>query len=880
MRKSYQLCYLPQVGDRGMVQNWDFAAMIFGWRCCLMVRNWRPVVVFLAGAILWYGLVTAEQPESQVDFARHIYPLLQRECFECHGPQVQKNDLRFDQRQTWQTRPDVFSPGDPGSSELLRRVSLPVGDPEHMPANGRSLTAAQKALLRQWIADGAHWPESFRPAGHWAYLVPRRPRLPQVRNTDWPRQPIDFFILARMEAVGLKPSPEASRGEWLRRASLDLVGLPPSLEELDAFLNDGSPDAYERVVDRLLAAPQFGERWGRLWLDLARYADSHGFQRDDLHEIWPYRDWVIRAINADMPFDRFTIEQIAGDLLPEATIDQQVATGFHRCAPINVEAGSEPEESRVNQVFDRVNTTATVWLGTTLDCARCHDHKYDPFTQQEYYAFFAFFNNTEIEADRSDPNVPSSIRFLGPRLELPDEVRAGKRRQVQRELAAVRTAIKKQENSVAATLPTWVSHRRAALDPSSGDLPQAIQKLLTSDPSQWQENERQQVLSFLFEQDPQLRELRQQERRLQERLAELAPVTTLVMRELPEPRVTRFLVRGDYRQPADVVTPGVPAVLHPLPDGPPNRLTLARWLASPQNPLVARVTVNRWWNEIFGRGLVPTLEDFGVKGEPPTHPQLLDYLAVEFMENGWSAKHILRQIVLSSTYRQTALATPDQWQHDPKNAFYSRGPRFRMDAEMIRDTALALAGLLSLKQGGPPIRPYQPEGVWEKIGGQKYDYTVSPGEDQYRRGIYVVWKRGAPYPSFVQFDATNRLACTVKRNRTNTPLQALTLLNDPVYVEAAVAMACRVLTTLPQSDDVSRLQYAFRLATARLPDDFELAILRKLLDAGRKNADVKRSEIAKLVNNNIVSVSLPVEEVYAWYGVTSALLNLDETITK
>jgi hypothetical protein len=885
---------------------------------------------------------------------------------------------------------------------------------------------------------------------HWAYVKPQRPPLPKVGDESWCRNAIDRFVLAKLDAEALKPSPEADRATLLRRVSLDLIGLPPAPAEADAFLNDNSPDAYERVVDKLLASPHFGERWARPWLDLARYADSHGFQRDDLRDLWAYRDWVIKALNADMPFDQFTIEQLAGDLLPNATADQRIATGFNRCTPTNVEAGSEPEETRVNQVFDRVDTLGTVWLGSTIECAQCHDHKYDPFSQREYYQLFAFFNHTAIEADRDNPNVPGSIKFLGPAMELPkdatgvadafganaqrqalklrdlDERIAKRRATLEGNLARWETqalaSLDKQgqehvltvtafESSAASPhkvlddgsvllvddppekdtytvtaktdltgitafrldaltdpslpgdgpgrgdkqRPNFVLHsfnvtasssanasaaqpvkltsarasfsqprfkvagaiddnpatawaigqqfhmphwaifetdkpvgfsdgttltftleqnfgrgrtigrlRLSALtgDPRAGAVPADVATALRTPRDQRTAAQSKRVLDYRLEQDPQYARLLAERNEARPGVAK--PPTTLVMRELPQTRPSNLFLRGSYRDPGAAVQPGTPAVLHAMQSGPGNRLTLAKWLVDRENPLVARVAVNRWWAEIFGRGIVSTAEDFGVKGEPPTHPELLDWLAVEFMDpstgsgQGWSTKQILRTIVTSATYRQSSRQSQELRDRDPDNRLLARGPRFRLDAETIRDNALAASGLLSRKQFGPPVRPYQPDGLWVKVGGERVEYVTSPGEDQHRRGIYVVWKRGAPYPSFVNFDATARLACTVKRSRSNTPLQALTLLNDPVYVEAAEAMAMRIVADKPSAGVDERIEYAFKLCLTRAPSAREVQVLRELHNAQAQTSD----------------------EPARWYAVAAALLNLDEAITK
>ncbi len=810
-----------------------------------MVRRqirWRllPALGILVAGVMATG-AAEPGPRPAVDFARDIHPVLQRSCFECHGPDKQRGQLRLDTGAAMlkggENGPAVV-PGQPERSELLRRITLSKGSDGAMPARGEPLTQDQIALVRAWIAQGAKWPATPLSAQHWAYVKPTRPALPEVKDTTWPRNAVDHFILARLEQEGLRPSPEADRATLIRRLALDLIGLPPAPAEVDAFLADPSADAYERLVDRLLASPHFGERWARPWLDLARYADSHGFQRDDLRSLWPYRDWVLRALNADMPFDQFTIEQLAGDLLPHATREQKIATGFHRCAPINVEAGSEPEESRVNQVFDRVSTTAAIWLGTTLECAQCHDHKYDPFTQKEYYQLFAFFNNTAIEADRSDANVPGSIRFLGPSLALEPATANPERERLTAELARLDLGLRVRRQA----------NRR-----------------LTSRPAP----------------DEGLVRLQAQRTQVEQALQKLRPLSTLVMQELPEARPTAVLVRGNYREPGEPVGCGTPAVLSPLKPTPhATRLDLARWLVDPENPLPARVTVNRWWAELFGRGIVGTDEDFGIKGEPPTHPELLDWLAVAFRDDGWSMKRLLRTLVLSATYRQSSRLTPELRERDDQNRLYARMPRLRLDAEMIRDNALTAADLLSRKQFGPPIRPYQPEGLWNKIGGERIEYVVSPGADRHRRGLYVVWKRSAPYPSFVSFDATARLACTVRRSRSNTPLQALTLLNDPVYVEAAVALARRIIAEEPGATTDERIRYAFRLCLSRPPNDTEQNALRRLFESVRQTSGSNGGDPPDQFVGFPVPQDVPLEEFAAWYAVATALLNLDETITK
>jgi cytochrome c553 len=975
------------------------------------------------------------------DFSKDVFPILQRACFECHGTENQKGDLRLDAASS--KHADL-------GAELLRRVALPKEDKEAMPRRGSRLTAAEIKHLSDWIHAGAEWPDKLETLKHWSYLPPQRPPLPSTQNKTWPKNEIDRFVLARLEAEKLTPSPEASPEILIRRLSLDLTGLPPSLPDL-SDTSDWSDKKYEQHVDRLLSSKDYGVRWARPWLDLARYADSHGFQRDDLRAVWAWRDWVVNALNANMPFDQFTLEQIAGDLLPNATPDQIIATGFHRCTPTNVEAGTEPEESRINQVIDRVNTTGAVWLGTTLECAQCHNHKYDPFSQRDYYSLLAYYNNTEKEADRTKATVPGSIQFKGSPYKISDPARETERQKLAAQVKALDSRITERQRQIAAaqgkeptatgaaavdsatpvqplkpTGFTTASDAESELQPDGsvlltgpvpetdtytfetelggGELSGLMLEALThasipgdgpgrggatrpnfvlhtfdctlttpdgktqllkfktahADYSQtgyevtslvdqtgkkawaigrrfgephWAAFELAQPvsitagsrLSIRMEQnfgnglvmgrlrissisgdvasclpevedggdkaakpaDKLLAQLEREKAALQKEIAALAPPTTEVMKEIPQPRMTAIFKRGVYTDPTDPVTPAVPAVFDTELKGPSNRITLAKWLASRDNPLVARVTVNRWWAELFGQGIVATLEDFGIKGAPPTHPELLDWLAVEFMDSGWDMKHVLKKIVMSAAYRQDsgfvvrALArSGDGLQTDPANTLLWHGPRFRLDAETIRDNALAIAGLINLKQGGEPIRPPQPDGLWKKVGGQNYNYVVSPGAEQYRRGLYVVLKRGSPYPSFMNFDASARMACVVRRSRSNTPLQALTLLNDPVYVEAAKAFARRIVTEAPSADLDSRLRHAFRIALARAPQPQELGVIKSLWETQFESAKADAKSANELASGFELPKSLPVTEFAAWYAVASAILNLDECITK
>ncbi len=1017
---------------------------------------------------------------------QEAYAILNRSCFECHGPTRQDGSLRLDSREA------MLTGGDSGAtvvleklsdSELLRRIKLSKSDSEVMPKRGAVLTKGEVAKIERWLAAGAPWSDKAAKQTHWSYVLPKKVALPRAKSettsttsndsttstknfsplapssgrgaggegavlpsdstphppTPSPQKtgargrenvepvdthingenvhPVDAFVVDRLNQEGLRLGPEADLRVLARRLYLDVIGLPPNFEQVEQFVvaaNQNTDEAIDNLVDQLLQSPQYGDKWARPWLDAARYADSHGFQRDDLHEIWAYRDWVIRSLNEDMPFDRFTIEQLAGDLLPNPTESQLIATGFNRCAPCNVEAGTDPEENRFNQIVDRVNTLGYAWLGSSLECAQCHDHKYDPFTQKDYFGLFAFFNQTELEADRANPKVPGSIKFNGPymalkedpsqlqNVELESKIEAAKTRlastikrlskpnpsttaEITQKIALkpidfesingashevlednsillhedapdtdtyVVTVALNDTNATGVLLDVLTDPSLPGNGPGRGDakrpnfvlqefeiyaidnagVPRSEKINLVDAVSDFSQNNfspekvvdgnektgwaispqffKSHWAAFRFAdldalkgvtqlqfrliqnfggartigrfklsalmgdytkalptketEDPRIAKLREQLEELEGQRAKKEKPKTLVMREIDQPRMSTMFARGDYRNPSDKVDPHAPKILHPYhTDGANNRLSLAKWLVSPENPLVARVIANRMWGEIFGIGLVSTPEDFGLKGEAPSHPELLDWLAADFVENGWSQKKLLQRILTSQTYRQSSRMTAEQLERDPNNVLLARGPRFRLPAESIRDNALAVAGLLSLKQFGPPIRPPQPDGLWKKVGGQAYDYEVSLGEDKYRRGVYVVLKRMSPYPSFITFDASARLACRVKRGRSNTPLQALTLLNDPVYVEAAEALAARVQKERPDRSLDEQLGYAFQLAVARKPADAEASTLMSLFELELKAH---------------ASDSKPVEA--AWFAIASTLMNLDETITK
>ncbi|MGI9453361.1 MAG: PSD1 and planctomycete cytochrome C domain-containing protein [Pirellulales bacterium] len=810
---------------------------------------------------------SVSQGAEHVDFTKDILPVLQRHCFECHGPGVQEGGLRFDDRNEFlsggYSGPAIIS-NKPRESELLRRVSLDRLHDDAMPPVGPGLSDREEIILRQWIQQGGDLPDTIPRQKHWAYVPPVRHSSPSAGSQDLSiiDPTIDGWIVAAHKDEGLQFAPVAKKSQLIRRLAFDVTGLPPSPEVVAAFEADDRDDAYKNLVDELLQSEEFGVRWARMWLDLARYADSHGFQRDDLRNMWAYRDWVVDALNDDMPFDQFTITQIAGDLLPDANEATRIATGFHRCAPTNVEAGTDPEESRINQVFDRVNTTAAIWLGVTLECAQCHDHKYDPFSQEEYYRFAAYFNSTEAEAERANPKVPSSIKFIGPSMNLSHDPWETERKGIDQSLSDARKDVKKFKGGK-----------------TEKDVIQDESKQPTTCGGE----------TFVDQQDQQddadarLKTMEKKVRQLQNKLASIPEAKTLVMQERAKPRETFVLNRGDFTDPLRQVDAGTPGVLGGTTEGLANRLMLAKWLVSQDNPLTARVFVNRVWFEIFGQGIVTTLEDFGVKGERPTHPELLDSLAVEFMEDGWSLKKLVRRIVTSRTYRQSSTVTSKKRLQDIQNKWLARGPRFRLDAEGIRDNALTIAGLLSTEKGGPSIRPPQPNGLWTKLGGQKYIYEVSPGEQQYRRGIYVVLKRGSPYPSFMTFDATERMTCVTRRSRSNTPLQSLVLLNDPVYTEAAFAFGKRMLSESPEDTDTSRIDYGFCIAVSRQPTVREVNLLQKLLNSERQEllANPKKVEVIIKDHSGIdIPESMDSNELAAWYVIAATILNLDETITK
>jgi hypothetical protein len=821
----------------------------------------------------------------RIDFVKDVEPIFAARCNYCHGEEKQEGALRLDARaivlRGGKSGP-LFATGKSADSLLIHRL-VGSGEQKQMPLEDEPLGEDEIGILRAWIDQGAVWPVGVGSAAteiprHWAYVAPQSPAIPAVKNAARAAGAVDRFILARLEKAGLSLAAPADKARLLRRVSLDLIGLPPTIEEVDAFLADDRPDAYERQIDRLLASPAYGERWATPWLDAARYADSNGFQRDGHRAIWLYRDWVVQAFNADMPFDRFTIEQIAGDLLPAASDAQKIATGFHRCTTVNVEAGVDQEENRTNQVIDRVNVTGTVWLGTTLECCQCHNHKFDPFTQRDYYQILAYFNNTQIET-REQSKGSAGLEFVGPEMQIPPDPATAARR---KELAALRQVVAKElEECVQdehSGLSAWEAEMQAS-DEERKKLPAGIARILKLPAKKRNAKQRDQLTAHFVSLHPAAKEKQTRMDGLQKEIDALAPPSSLVMVELAEPRMSTIFERGSFLSPGKSVEPGTPAVLHPLADDlPPNRLGLAQWLVDPANPLMARVTVNRAWAQFFGQGIVLSPEDFGTQSEPPTHPALLDYLAVEFRDRGWSLKHVHRLVATSETYRQASAVTPKLLAKDPYNRLYARGPRLRLSAEQIRDNALAACGLLTSKLSGPPVYPPQPDGIWRVTGNVDNTYRTSTGEDRYRRGIYTVQRRSAAYPSFLNFDATDRSACVVKRTRSNTPLQALTLLNDPVYVDLAAALADRVLGDGSTIDPQARLELAFRHCLARVPTETEREALHELFrDTLARYRDDLNS--ARIIARRSTLKNTDAAEWVAWFHVAQALLNLDETIS-
>ncbi len=1020
-------------------------------------------VLIVAAVSIFSSAVQADAPK--IDFNRDIRPILSNNCFKCHGPDEKERQagLRLDKQEgavaELSSGAKAVTPGQPAASSLVERITSADSDAKMPPpASGKVLKPEEIEKLKRWIAEGAEY------RGHWSFLPPVRVEPPKVKHEELVRTPIDRFLLARLEAEGLEPSPAADRVTLIRRVTLDLTGLPPTPAEVDAFVADPSSDAYEKLVDRLLQSPRYGEHMARYWLDAARYGDTHGLHFDNERALWKYRDWVIDAFNRNLPFDRFTIDQLAGDLLPNPTPEQRIATGFNRCNVSTSEGGSINEEVLVRYAVDRVETTSTVFMGLTMGCCVCHDHKFDPLTQKDFYQLYAFFGSvaenamdgnalapppiikvptaeqetqqktlndqiaqlrTQIAAELAkveyvEPNQPTVSTEPEEYVWIDDDTPAGAKQEggwtfvsapspvLSGSKASTRKAVGLSQHfftgaqqglrvgegdklfayvyldpadkpkeimlqfndgswehraiwgedvipwgavNSASRLPAgplpeagqWVrlevEAAKVGLAPgavingwaftqhdgtcfwdkagivtrtpqagqafdsqlaweayertqSKSALPQPLQEAIKADAAARKDEQKKRLRDYFLENvygptRPVFDPLHKQADELNKQLAALdaAIPTTMVMAEAPQPRETFVLIRGAYDKHGEKVTAGTPAVLPPLKkDAPPTRLGLAQWLVDPAHPLTARVTVNRYWQQYFGNGIVKTAGDFGAQGEWPTHPELLDWLATEFIGSGWNIQHIQKLIVMSNAYQQTSRVTPQLLERDPENLLLARGPRFRMDAEVVRDSALAASGLLVEKLGGRSVKPYQPDGLWEAVGflgSNTSIYKQDPGDALYRRSLYTFWKRTSPPASLTTFDAPSRETCTVRRPRTNTPLQALVLMNDTQYVEASRRLAERMMTEGGATPE-EQIAYAFRLATARRPAADELAVLAGTLNAYLADYKANAEAAAKLlaVGNSKRNEALDAVQLAARTMVANLILNLDETITK
>ncbi len=858
----------------------------------------------LAASALASPALSAPAAPAPVDFNRDVLPILSENCFHCHGPDepAREAKLRLDTKEgLLRMQKPIVLPGKATASELFKR--LVTKDREAVmppPKAKKTLTPAQIEMVRRWIdSDAPHAP-------HWAFTPPVRPEVPRVqpkqplagspqlntgaRNTEH-LSPLDAFIAERLAKEGLRPSPEAPRETLIRRVTLDLNGLPPTPAEVDAFLADKSPKAYEAAVDRLLASPRYGERMVWEWLDAARYADSNGYQGDQERTMWPWRDWAIRAFNENLPYDQFTVWQLAGDLLPDATRDQKLATGFVRNHMINGEGGRIAEENRIEYLFEQAETVGTVWLAATMNCTRCHDHKFDAYTMRDYYGLVAFFNQTAVTGAGGSPQSAPVMDFT-----TPDQM--AKLQQLAESVKRLGEAVDTLEltifprpegkpSSDTAEAKTFPAEAFAALKQKA-----AVRNL----------TQLRSLAKFHGEKEP---------RGYGKALTDLVKAMearddfnkaiprVMVMEDMAKPRDTFMLVRGAYNKPTDKAVAAFPAALlansklqtpnsNPSPT---NRLALARWLVAPENPLTARVTVNRFWQQIFGTGLVKTTEDFGVQGEKPSHPELLDWLATEFIRTGWDVKQLVRTLVTSATYRQSSKDAPlaadvrrrtgsdTLYQLDPENRLLARGPRYRLPSWMLRDQALAASGLLVEKLGGPAVKTYQPSGIWEDATFGNKKFVQDKGDALYRRSVYVFWRRIVGPTVF--FDVATRQNCAVKTPRTNTPLHALATLNDITYVEAARAMAERVMKSAGDTDD-ARLDHAFRLTTARKPSTTEKQVLSASLTRLRTHYTANKEAALKLlaVGESKRDEKLDVAEHATWTALCGLLLNLDEAVTK
>jgi hypothetical protein len=808
---------------------------------------------------------------GEVDFNRDIRPILSNKCFRCHGPDenAREADLRLD-LEDW-AKGDLggysaIVPGDSEDSEMIYRITQE--DPEEImppPKIHKPVTPEEVNKLRQWIDEGAPYDV------HWSFKPVVKQIVPEVSNSDWCRNEIDFFILNRLEKEGIQPSAEADAHTLLRRTALDLIGLPP--QSANADFND----SYNEFVDRLLHSNHYGEHMAWRWLDAARYADSDGYESDPMRTMWPWRDWVVEAFNRHLPYDQFVVEQLAGDLLDQPDMRMKLATGFNRNHRLNNEGGIDPDEWLIEYVCDRAETTATVFMGLTVQCARCHDHKFDPIKQKDYYQLFAYFNQMpELGSGRGASNAPPMIHVPAlPRLE--DFEKLLKKIEPLEEALQAGSATEEFEKTYALWLETLDINEDAYTD---------LPGVLTKQPrTKWDKELKLKARNYFLKNYFEPVAIIRARMRLFEKHVEKLKDTgakVMVMGDMEEPRKSYVLNRGAFDKPGEEVSASTPGFL-PEMDGslPANRLGLAQWLVDPKHPLTARVAVNRLWEMFFGRGLVKTPEDFGSQGELPSHPGLLDFLAKRFIESGWDIQAMQKLIVSSATYRQSSVVTPEQLQRDPGNELLARGPRYRLPAAVIRDQALAVSGLLVNKMGGPPVKPYQPEGLWKEVIKGQEVYERDTGEKLYRRSLYSLWRRAVKPPLMMILDANGRDTCSVDFNQTNTPLQALLLLNDVTFVETARAFATRMISEGGDTD-AECITYGMQLLLNRKPSDHETAILLKELRAQRDNfeADPEAAKAFLSIGEFQPRQRFKTTELAAYTSVARVLLNLDETITK
>ena len=816
-------------------------------------------------------------PET-VSFNQHVRPILSENCYYCHGPDPnhRKADLRLD---TAEGAEYVVNVDDPSDSEMIFRVHS--DDAEELmppPESGRVVSEYEKKILEKWIEQGA----VYEP--HWAFIAPKKPPLPEVKGQDWGRNEIDRFIYARLEQEGIEPAPRAEPNVLVRRLYLDLIGLPPTMEQVEAFVVGYDSDAdmaIDRLVDQLMANSHYGERMAMPWLDAARYSDSNGFQQDGDRHQWPWRDWVVNAMNDNMPFDQFTIEQLAGDLLESPTDSQLIATAFNRNHMINGEGGAIAEEQRNNYVFDRVDTTATTWLGMTMACAQCHDHKYDPITQKDYYQFFAYFNNVD-ESGRVDFRA-GRLQYGNPVLKIPTDEQTAAIEAINAKRAPLKESLAAADDEILAAMKEWeVGALKDPPEKINRDLFRIL-RLPFNERNGGEVNSLKEYFLLNFAADKwkepkkKLKGFDGQRKKVQERV-----MSVMVMRERKERRKTSLFLRGEYDKKGEEVSPGVPGFLPKTGDGEhKDRLALARWLVDPENPLTSRVTVNRYWQIFFGTGLVKTSEDFGVQGELPSHPELLDWLAVDFVEHGWDVKRIHRMLVTSEAYLQTSRYRKDLIEIDPENRLIARSSRFRLPSMLIRDAALSVSGLLNDSVGGKPVYPYQPVGLWKEFSLERFSYKPSTGEDLYRRSLYTFWRRTVAPPNL--FDAANRQTCVVKSSLTNTPLHALVMLNDPTFVEASRALAQNICVEDAGSDQ-EILKLGFTTAIGRSPTSKEVASLTSALAESRLHFSSHHEDARKLLtvgnSGKVPEDEDKLAELAAITCVMQIVMNTDEFMTR